>query len=264
MTFNSTTLIQNDILKNNTHSWMTFNRTTLIQNDILKNNTHSRMTFNRIKLIQNDILNNNTWQNDIQQNNSHSKWHSKEQYTQQNDIQQNKAYSKLHPKEQDTAEWHLTFNRTTLIQMTFYITQNMMTFNRTNEILLYWPKWHFQKHFPSFFRRTDGPRLHDGRRRRDFVAPEVRLRHHGPVRRRARRSDGTFFLIGQPSQGILNTKYHCTIDLLFDWFGLVCFANKSENCQLPYSWFQTSQTRGQRYCDTSPFSIHWPSFRPID
>jgi hypothetical protein len=21
-------------------------------------------------------------------------------------------------------------------------------------------------------------------------------------------------------------KYHCTIDLLFDWFGLVCFANK--------------------------------------
>ncbi len=21
-------------------------------------------------------------------------------------------------------------------------------------------------------------------------------------------------------------KYHCTLDLLFDWFGLVCFANK--------------------------------------
>ena len=21
-------------------------------------------------------------------------------------------------------------------------------------------------------------------------------------------------------------KYHCTIDLLFDWFGFVCFANK--------------------------------------
>jgi len=20
-------------------------------------------------------------------------------------------------------------------------------------------------------------------------------------------------------------KYHCTVDLLFDWFGLVCFAN---------------------------------------
>jgi hypothetical protein len=25
---------------------------------------------------------------------------------------------------------------------------------------------------------------------------------------------------------------HCTIDLLFDWLGLVCFANKNKNCQL--------------------------------
>jgi hypothetical protein len=32
--------------------------------------------------------------------------------------------------------------------------------------------------------------------------------------------------------GILRGKYHCTIDLLFDWFGLVCFANKNKNCQL--------------------------------
>jgi hypothetical protein len=32
-------------------------------------------------------------------------------------------------------------------------------------------------------------------------------------------------------QGILKGKYHCTIDLLFDWFGLVCFANKNQNCQ---------------------------------
>jgi ankyrin repeat protein len=30
-------------------------------------------------------------------------------------------------------------------------------------------------------------------------------------------------------------KYHCTIDLLFDWFGLVCFGNKNKNCQLSYS-----------------------------
>ncbi len=28
--------------------------------------------------------------------------------------------------------------------------------------------------------------------------------------------------------GILKGKYHCTIDLLFDWFGLVCFANKTK------------------------------------
>jgi hypothetical protein len=26
--------------------------------------------------------------------------------------------------------------------------------------------------------------------------------------------------------------YHCTIHLLFYWFGLVCFANKNKNCQL--------------------------------
>ncbi len=50
-------------------------------------------------------------------------------------------------------------------------------------------------------------------------------------------------------------KYHCTIDLLFDWFGLVCFTNENINCQLSYSWFQTSQTGGQWYSDTSPFSI---------
>ncbi len=50
-------------------------------------------------------------------------------------------------------------------------------------------------------------------------------------------------------------KYHCTIDLLFDWFGLVCFAYINKNCQLTYSWFQTNQTGGQWYNDTSPFSI---------
>jgi hypothetical protein len=50
-------------------------------------------------------------------------------------------------------------------------------------------------------------------------------------------------------------KYHCTIDLLFDWFGLVCFANKNKNCQFSYSSFQTIQTGGQLYSDASPFSI---------
>ena len=52
-------------------------------------------------------------------------------------------------------------------------------------------------------------------------------------------------------------KYHCTVDLLFDWFGLAFFANKNKNCQLSYSWFQTSQPGGQQYSDTSPFSIAW-------
>jgi hypothetical protein len=31
-------------------------------------------------------------------------------------------------------------------------------------------------------------------------------------------------------QGILKGE-GSTIDLLFDWFGLVCFANKNKNCQ---------------------------------
>jgi hypothetical protein len=30
-------------------------------------------------------------------------------------------------------------------------------------------------------------------------------------------------------------KYHCTVDLLFGWFGLFCFANKNKNCELSYS-----------------------------
>jgi len=30
-------------------------------------------------------------------------------------------------------------------------------------------------------------------------------------------------------------EYHCTIDLLFYWFGLVCLANKNKNCHLSYS-----------------------------
>jgi hypothetical protein len=53
-------------------------------------------------------------------------------------------------------------------------------------------------------------------------------------------------------------KYHCTVDLLIDLFGLVCFTNKNENCQ-----FQTSQTGGQQYSDTSPFSIHRRGVRPL-
>ncbi len=48
-----------------------------------------------------------------------------------------------------------------------------------------------------------------------------------------------------------------SITVLFYWFWLVCFANKTKNCQLSYRWFQTSQMGGQQYSDTSPFSIPW-------
>jgi hypothetical protein len=56
-----------------------------------------------------------------------------------------------------------------------------------------------------------------------------------------------------------NTKGGGTVDLLFDWFGLVCFTNKNKHCQLWNSWFQTSQTGGQQYNNTFPFSITWLS-----
>jgi len=57
-------------------------------------------------------------------------------------------------------------------------------------------------------------------------------------------------------------KYHCTVGLLFDWFGLDCFAKK--NSQLSYSWYQTSQTGGQRYNDTSPIIPPWFNIIPLN
>ncbi len=59
-------------------------------------------------------------------------------------------------------------------------------------------------------------------------------------------------------QGILKGEVS-----LYRWppvyrFELVCFANKNKNCQLSYSWFQTCQTGGQWYSDTTTFSISIP------
>jgi hypothetical protein len=68
-----------------------------------------------------------------------------------------------------------------------------------------------------------------------------------------------YLLCASPARSftISRGEYHYTVDLLFDWFGLVCIANKNINCQFSYSWFQTSQTGGQPYSDTSHFSIFW-------
>jgi hypothetical protein len=49
-------------------------------------------------------------------------------------------------------------------------------------------------------------------------------------------------------------KYHCTVDLLFGWFGISCMTT---NIFLQNRLIQTSQTGGQRYSDTSPFNIPW-------
>jgi hypothetical protein len=57
------------------------------------------------------------------------------------------------------------------------------------------------------------------------------------------------------SQGILKGEYHCTIDLLFDWFGISCMTTDNFCFYLQNRLIQTSWTGGQWYSDTSPFSI---------
>ncbi len=56
---------------------------------------------------------------------------------------------------------------------------------------------------------------------------------------------------------ILKGKYHCTVGLLFDWFGISCMTTDNFCFYLQNRLIQTSQTGGQRYSDTSPFSIPW-------
>ncbi len=54
-------------------------------------------------------------------------------------------------------------------------------------------------------------------------------------------------------RGILNgEKYHSTIDLQFDWFGISCMTTDNFCFYLQNRLIQTSQTGGQRYSDTSP------------
>jgi hypothetical protein len=57
-------------------------------------------------------------------------------------------------------------------------------------------------------------------------------------------------------------KYHCTVDLLFDWFWISCLTTDNFCFYLQNRLIQTSQTGGQWYSNTSPFSIPcltpWP------
>jgi hypothetical protein len=65
-----------------------------------------------------------------------------------------------------------------------------------------------------------------------------------------------------PKQGnAKGGKYYCTIDLLFDWFGISCMTSDCYCFYLQNGLIQTSQTGGQQYNDTSPFSI--PCKSPI-
>ncbi len=42
-------------------------------------------------------------------------------------------------------------------------------------------------------------------------------------------------------------KYHCTVDLLFDWFGISCMTTHNCCFYLQNRLFRTSQTEGQWY-----------------
>ncbi len=53
-------------------------------------------------------------------------------------------------------------------------------------------------------------------------------------------------------------KYHTTVDLLFDRFGISCMTIDNFCFYLQNSLIQTSQTGGQWYSATSPFSIPCP------
>ncbi len=57
------------------------------------------------------------------------------------------------------------------------------------------------------------------------------------------------------NQGILRGKSHCTLDLLFDWFGISSMITDNFCFYLQNRQIQTSQTGGQQYRVTSPFSI---------
>jgi hypothetical protein len=60
-----------------------------------------------------------------------------------------------------------------------------------------------------------------------------------------------------------NTKggrYHCTVNLLFDWFGISCMTTDNFCFYFQDRLIQTSQTRAQWYSDTSPFSIPWLNY----
>ncbi len=52
-------------------------------------------------------------------------------------------------------------------------------------------------------------------------------------------------------------KYHCTVNLLLDWLGISCVTTDNFCFYLQNGPIQTSQTWGQGYNVSSPFSILW-------
>jgi hypothetical protein len=55
--------------------------------------------------------------------------------------------------------------------------------------------------------------------------------------------------------------YHCTIHLLFDWFGISCMTTDNFCFYLQNRLIQTGRTGGEWYSDTSPFSIPYSNMQ---
>ena len=58
----------------------------------------------------------------------------------------------------------------------------------------------------------------------------------------------------------LSGKYHYTVDLMFDWFGISSMTTDNFCFYFQNRLIQTSKTGGQWYSDTCPFSIPWTTF----
>jgi hypothetical protein len=70
-------------------------------------------------------------------------------------------------------------------------------------------------------------------------------------------------------KGILKGKYHCTVGLRFDWFGMSYMTSDNFCFYLQNRLIQTSQTGGQWYSDTLYYSLVCLSIRlsislPVD
>jgi hypothetical protein len=68
---------------------------------------------------------------------------------------------------------------------------------------------------------------------------------------------GCFVIAGYTKGGSITVP----VDLLIDWFGISCMKTVNFCFYLQNRLIQTSQTGGQRYSDTSPFSIPWSTVR---
>ncbi len=113
-------------------------------------------------------------------------------------------------------------------------------------------------------RRPSRPRSNESKRSGGSTGTEVCRNPSGNFFTNRRRTKSGQFLRCQDSltREYKRGRYHCDIDLLFNWFGISCMTTDNSCFCLQNRLIQTSQTGGQQYSDTSPFSIPWFDKRP--